>query len=413
MADYLDKDGLSYFWEKIKAIFATKQDTLVSGENIKTINNNSLLGSGNIDIQSGGGDVTDVEVNGVSVVDQDGVAEIDLTGKQDTLVSGTNIKTVNNNSLLGSGNINIHSNTWVGTCPTSYSTSAKVVTTYTGDFSLVTGNIVIVQFSYYSTASPMTLNVDNTGAVAIKEYGTTDLPARWWRTKGVVPFMYDGTNFVVVDGVLATETYYGKTKLNSSVSSSSTTESATPYAVRQAYNLANSKQDELVSGTNIKTVNNTSLLGSGNIDVEGVPHVNLTQAEYDALTPAQKDNGNIYFITDGDDTAYSGIIGSGELATDAKTLVGAINELDAQIPSLVDSGLISTGFVAPANGMVKLHCTSGGGSNWYYTSVGYICMTGGLTQEASFPISKGETFSVINTNDSSRVWARYYKFSMS
>lgn len=173
MADYLDKDGLSYFWEKIKAIFATKQDTLVSGTNIKTINNNSLLGSGNIDIQSGGGDVTDVEVNGVSVVDQDGVAEvivptktsdltndsdfvsdasyvhtdnnftttlknkldgieagaevndvndvevdgtsvvsggvasIDLTGKQDTLVSGTNIKTVNNYSLLGAGNINI------------------------------------------------------------------------------------------------------------------------------------------------------------------------------------------------------------------------------------------------------------------------------------------------------------------
>lgn len=32
-----------------------KQDTLVSGTNIKTINNQSLLGSGNIDIQGGGG----------------------------------------------------------------------------------------------------------------------------------------------------------------------------------------------------------------------------------------------------------------------------------------------------------------------------------------------------------------------
>lgn len=32
-----------------------KQDTLVSGTNIKTINNESLLGSGNIDIQGGGG----------------------------------------------------------------------------------------------------------------------------------------------------------------------------------------------------------------------------------------------------------------------------------------------------------------------------------------------------------------------
>ena len=34
---------------------AAKQDTLVSGINIKTINNQSLLGSGNIDIQGGGG----------------------------------------------------------------------------------------------------------------------------------------------------------------------------------------------------------------------------------------------------------------------------------------------------------------------------------------------------------------------
>jgi len=35
---------------------ATKQDTLVSGTNIKTINNESILGSGNIDIQGGGMD---------------------------------------------------------------------------------------------------------------------------------------------------------------------------------------------------------------------------------------------------------------------------------------------------------------------------------------------------------------------
>ena len=33
----------------------SKQDTLISGENIKTINHTSLLGSGNIDIQGGGG----------------------------------------------------------------------------------------------------------------------------------------------------------------------------------------------------------------------------------------------------------------------------------------------------------------------------------------------------------------------
>lgn len=54
----------------------SRQATLVSGTNIKTINSTSLLGSGNISVQA-------------------------------TLVSGTNIKTVNGNSLLGSGNLAI------------------------------------------------------------------------------------------------------------------------------------------------------------------------------------------------------------------------------------------------------------------------------------------------------------------
>ena len=37
-----------------KTEVSAKQDTLVSGTNIKTINGNSILGSGNIEIKSGG-----------------------------------------------------------------------------------------------------------------------------------------------------------------------------------------------------------------------------------------------------------------------------------------------------------------------------------------------------------------------
>jgi hypothetical protein len=53
---------------------AAKQDTLVSGTNIKTVNSTTILGSGNLAVQ-------------------------------DVLVSGTNIKTINGTSVLGSGNI--------------------------------------------------------------------------------------------------------------------------------------------------------------------------------------------------------------------------------------------------------------------------------------------------------------------
>ena len=45
----------TYTKTEVNTALSTKQDTLVSGTNIKTINNTSLLGSGNIDIQGGGG----------------------------------------------------------------------------------------------------------------------------------------------------------------------------------------------------------------------------------------------------------------------------------------------------------------------------------------------------------------------
>lgn len=54
MSKYLDNNGLSYFWQKLKDYFQPK---LVSGTNIKTVNSNSLLGSGNVaihEVPSGG-----------------------------------------------------------------------------------------------------------------------------------------------------------------------------------------------------------------------------------------------------------------------------------------------------------------------------------------------------------------------
>lgn len=58
----------------------SKQEALVSGTNIKTINNTSLLGSGNITIQGGGGGTaTDVQINGTSITSND-VANIATEG---------------------------------------------------------------------------------------------------------------------------------------------------------------------------------------------------------------------------------------------------------------------------------------------------------------------------------------------
>ena len=53
MSKYLDNTGLTTFVGLVKTGIAAKQDTLTSGTNIKTINNTSLLGSGNISISGG------------------------------------------------------------------------------------------------------------------------------------------------------------------------------------------------------------------------------------------------------------------------------------------------------------------------------------------------------------------------
>jgi len=66
----------------LQSALNAKQDTLVSGTNIKTVNSTTLLGSGNLNVQ-------------------------------DVLISGTNIKTINGNSILGSGNLSVPGESYV------------------------------------------------------------------------------------------------------------------------------------------------------------------------------------------------------------------------------------------------------------------------------------------------------------
>lgn len=55
------------------------------------------------------------------------------------------------------------------------------------------------------------------------------------------------------------------------------------------------KQEKLVSGVNIKTVNGMSLLGSGNVSIESLRHVFLEEDEMNALTAESAEEGVIYF----------------------------------------------------------------------------------------------------------------------
>ena len=144
--------------------------------------------------------------------------------------------------------------------------------------------------------------------------------------------------------------------------------------------LHSTKQDILVSGTNIKTINNQSLLGSGNIEIQGGGEtysagegigidvdniisvtgnyetiVELTQAEYDALT--SYDKNTTYVITDAPAvnlSAYTPTSGfstiNGNVITDGGNIViegGNTYTAGANIDISTDNVISVTGITMP------------------------------------------------------------------
>lgn len=88
---YLDKTGLTYLWSKITAAFQAK---LVSGTNIKTINNESILGSGDITI-SGGGSISPATSSELGGVLSGGDISVDANGNVSVLEADNLPITVN------------------------------------------------------------------------------------------------------------------------------------------------------------------------------------------------------------------------------------------------------------------------------------------------------------------------------
>ena len=117
-----------------------------------------------------------------------------------------------------------------GTCTTAAGTQAKVVTC--PGFILQEGISIRVKFTNnqdYNGAP--TLNVNNTGAKTIVSKSGTNAIRYCWMAGEVVAFTYDGTNWIMQDGGIATTTYYGVTKLQTSTTSTGTGLAATPASI--------------------------------------------------------------------------------------------------------------------------------------------------------------------------------------
>ena len=261
------EDALNEAGDKIK----NKQDKLVSGTNIKTINGTSILGSGNIAITGEGGSIdtssfaTKTEVN------------TNLSKKQDKLVSGTNIKTINGQSLLGNGNIEI----------TGGSTESPGTETVETDMlSLMTYGKAVEQNAEQGTVGSIVDNatcwatVNPVSVTEGQEY-TLTMDGTWMWV-----FTYDDSdNFVSSlttgsEGNPQTFTFtpdtsnirFGCYDANRALTYCTLTTTRTTGGGIDTSKFATKadlakKQNLLVSGTNIKTINGMSMLGSGNISI--------------------------------------------------------------------------------------------------------------------------------------------------
>lgn len=225
---------------------ATKQDTLVSGTNIKTINGQTLLGEGNIEIQGGGTITVDSELSTTSENPvQNKVITNALNGKQDAGDYALKSEIPDTSELA-----------------TKEELAAKLDTaTYNSEKANFALKSELPDTSTLATKSEVT-----SGLATKLDVATYNVDKPTFALKTEIPDISGLATKTELSGKLDTATY------NSEKASFETKENAAAtYQVKGDYATTaqlNSKQDTLVSGTNIKTINGNSLLGEGDITIQ-------------------------------------------------------------------------------------------------------------------------------------------------
>lgn len=229
-----------------KAELASKQDTLVSGTNIKTVNGQTLLGEGNIEIQGGGTITVDSELSTTSENPvQNKVITNAINGKQDAGDYALKSEIPDTSELA-----------------TKEELAAKLDTaTYNSEKANFALKSELPDTSTLATKSEVT-----SGLATKLDVATYNADKPTFALKTEIPDISGLATKTELSGKLDTATY------NSEKASFETKENAAAtYQVKGDYATTaqlNSKQDTLVSGTNIKTINGNSLLGEGDITIQ-------------------------------------------------------------------------------------------------------------------------------------------------
>ena len=257
----------------------------------------------------------------------------ELNGKQDTLVSGTNIKTINSQSLLGEGNIEITVESggitdapsdnklyarknaqWsevVIPDTSNLATKAELVekldtATYNEEKATFALKTEIPDTSTLATKSELTEGLSgkvNTSDLA--NYLTNTDAQSTYATKSelgakldVETYNSDKATFALKSELPDTSNLLTKTEASNTYQPKGEYLTAVPdnYVTDDELNAKNyatteqlnAKQNTLVSGINIKTVNGNSLLGEGDITIEGGSSITIdTELSETSVNPVQ------------------------------------------------------------------------------------------------------------------------------
>ena len=264
---------------------------------------------------------------------KDAEARTAIANKQDTLVSGTNIKTINNTSILGSGNLDIDglpsqtnnsgkflttngtTASWSNvTIPFGESTSAadavQKEVTISEITELKTGQIIIVKPTITSTVADATLKLNNFtaypmlyGAAAI----TTSTDSITWAANYPSWFRFDGSNWVFLGHGVDNNTTYSAM----SVAEGTTGTKTTARSVRADYLkqiIQGTKLTGLSTSTNSAVVATDSItVGIGKLQAQVNNKVDKTSIATTSTAGLIKPDGTTITITnDGTISASAG-----------------------------------------------------------------------------------------------------------
>jgi hypothetical protein len=276
-----------------------------------------------------------------------------LNAKQDTLVSGTNIKTINDESILGSGNITISGGGGISDGDKGDITVSASGATWTIDNEAVTNAKVASGIDAVKIGSGAVDNTEFGHLNGVTSAIQTQLDAKvdenaaitgatktkiTFDAKGLVTSGADATTADIADSVDKRYVTDSQLTVIGNTSGTNTGDNATN---SQYSGLAASKQDTLVSGTNIKTLEGQSLLGSGNIDLVkgdvGLGNVdNTSDANKPVSTATQTalDTKTNKLITTNRQTAsYTLVLGDADKLVEMN--VGSANDLTIPLNSSV------------------------------------------------------------------------------